>query len=229
MHVHGLTHFDALCDTIQFYGVSEKVIGAALTSPRLASKFPRHSYHLITKCGRYGANKRSFDYSPERIRASVQESLERLNTTYLDAVYLHDVEFVAEEVGNSSAAGYPLNALESDNLAGYGLDEDSCAKLHGEGDRIILQAFETLLQLKSEGLIRKAGMAAYPLPTLLRLSRLIRHHLAPVDIVQSYSCYNLQNSCLASYVSAFSNASITDRISRLNVSAFVNPTGTSTT
>lgn len=182
----------------QFYGVSEKVIGAALASPRIASRYPRHTYHLITKCGRYGANKRSFDYSPERIRASVQESLKRLNTTYLDAVYLHDVEFVAEEVGSSTAAGYPMNALEVGNLAEYGLD--NAEKIHGEGDRAILRAFETLLQLKSEGLIRKAGMAAYPLPTLLRLTRLIKHHLGPVDIVQSYSHYNLQNACLAAYV-----------------------------
>lgn len=186
----------------QFYGVSEKVIGAALASPRLSSRFPRHRYHLITKCGRYGANKRSFDYTPERIRASVQESLKRLNTTYLDAVYLHDVEFVADEVGNSTAAGYPLNALEEANLAEYGLNEDEAEKIHGDGDRAILSAFGTLMQLKSEGIIRKAGMAAYPLPTLLRLTRLINHHLGPVDIVQSYSHYNLQNACLAAFVSS---------------------------
>ena len=114
-------------------------------------------------------------------------------------MYLHDVEFVAEEIGDSNAAGYPLNALKEDNLESYGLQEDE--KIHGEGDRVILRAYETLMQLKGEGVIRKVGMAAYPLPTLLRLSRLIKHHLGPVDIVQSYSCYNLQNSCLASFVS----------------------------
>jgi len=129
----------------------------------------------------------------------VEESLKRLNTTYLDAVYLHDVEFVADEVGNSTAAGYPMNALEEANLAEYGLDQ--AGKIHGDGDRAILRAFETLMQLKNEGIIRKAGMAAYPLPTLLRLSRLIKHHLGPVDILQSYSHYNLQNACLAAYVS----------------------------
>lgn len=131
----------------------------------------------------------------------MQESLKRLNTTYLDAVYLHDVEFVADEVGSSSAAGYPMNALEEANLESYGLNENQVEKIHGDGDRVILRAFETLMQLKAEGVIRKAGMAAYPLPTLLRLSRLIKHHLGPVDIVQSYSHYNLQNSCLAAYVS----------------------------
>ena len=35
-----------------------------------------------------------FDYSPEWIRYSIQRSLERLKTTYLDVVYCHDVEFV---------------------------------------------------------------------------------------------------------------------------------------
>lgn len=128
--------------------------------------------------------------------------MKRLNTTYLDAVYLHDVEFVAEEIGQPTNGGYPLCALEDENLSQYGLDQASMGMIHGEGDRIILRAYETLLQLKQEGIIRKAGMAGYPLPTLLRLARLIKHNLGVgIDIMQSYSCYNLQNACLASFVS----------------------------
>lgn len=187
--------------SFQFYGASETTIGKALNSHDIASRFPRSSYHLITKCGRYGANKRSFDYSPERIRQSVRTSLERLQTTYLDALYLHDVEFVAEEVGDSNAAGYPLCALETGRLASYGLDEDSSSKISGPGDEAILAAYATLLELKEEGLIRNAGMAGYPLPTMLRLARLVKHHHAePVDIIQTYSHYNLQNTTLSSYV-----------------------------
>ena len=51
----------------------------------------------MTKCGRYGES--DFDYSPATIRRSVQRSLERLHTSYLDVVYLHDTEFVATWVG----------------------------------------------------------------------------------------------------------------------------------
>jgi aryl-alcohol dehydrogenase-like predicted oxidoreductase len=47
-----------------------------------------------TKAGRVALNK--FDYSPNATRASVQRSLDRLDTTYLDCLYLHDVEFVTE-------------------------------------------------------------------------------------------------------------------------------------
>ena len=43
--------------------------------------------------GRVG--EASFDYSPAWIRKSVQRSLQRLRTDYLDVVYCHDVEFVS--------------------------------------------------------------------------------------------------------------------------------------
>lgn len=46
----------------------------------------------MTKVGRIGGAE--FDYSPEWVRYSVQRSLKRLHTKYLDVVYCHDVEFV---------------------------------------------------------------------------------------------------------------------------------------
>ena len=63
----------------------------------------------MTKCGRYGLTPAEFNYSPSTIRRSAQRNLKRLDTTYLDAVYLHDTEMVAEEVmserdGNHSTA-----------------------------------------------------------------------------------------------------------------------------
>lgn len=36
------------------------------------------SYHLLTKCGRYGPGIEDFDYTPDRIRRSVKDSCERL-------------------------------------------------------------------------------------------------------------------------------------------------------
>ncbi|KAN0117573.1 Aldo/keto reductase [Hyaloscypha variabilis] len=85
----GVTAFD----TSPYYGPSESLLGSAL----LAANHPRTSYQILTKVGRIGGAE--FDYSPEWIRYSIQRSLQRLNTTYLDVVYCHDVEFVsAEEV-----------------------------------------------------------------------------------------------------------------------------------
>ena len=43
--------------------------------------------------GRYGLEEKDFDFSAERVTASVHESLERLGLEYLDVVQAHDVEF----------------------------------------------------------------------------------------------------------------------------------------
>ncbi|KIN02005.1 hypothetical protein OIDMADRAFT_179301 [Oidiodendron maius Zn] len=79
-------------DTSPYYGPSEELLGQALSVPDVRERHPRGSYFVITKCGRIGMSE--FDYSPEWIRYSIQRSLERLHTHYLDVVYCHDVEFV---------------------------------------------------------------------------------------------------------------------------------------
>ena len=80
-------------DTSPYYGNSEHVLGKALLS--ISSTHPRSTYYLSTKIGRYGLKKAEFDYSRKRVRESVQESMRRLHTDYLDIVYAHDVEFVS--------------------------------------------------------------------------------------------------------------------------------------
>ncbi len=79
-------------DTSPYYGPSEELLGKALVQPSVTERYPRSSYFLITKVGRIG--NAEFDYSPEWIRYSIQRSLQRLHTEYLDVVYCHDVEFV---------------------------------------------------------------------------------------------------------------------------------------
>jgi L-galactose dehydrogenase len=41
--------------------------------------------------GRYGPT--TFDFSAERVVASVRESLARLQTPYIDIIQCHDIEF----------------------------------------------------------------------------------------------------------------------------------------
>ncbi|KAK7993195.1 hypothetical protein PG989_006576 [Apiospora arundinis] len=82
-------------DTSPYYGPSEQILGAALNHPSNAAKFPRESYFLVTKAGRIGPSE--FDYSPAWIRYSIYRSLERLGTSHLDLVYLHDAEFVSPQ------------------------------------------------------------------------------------------------------------------------------------
>ncbi|KAK7973420.1 L-galactose dehydrogenase [Apiospora saccharicola] len=107
----GVTAFD----TSPYYGPSEILLGDALKAAQEAG-VPRESYSVITKAGRIAP--KAFDYSPAHIRSSVLRSLERLHTSYLDLVYLHDVEFVSpQEVLEAVAAlrrlpsGFPVLVL----------------------------------------------------------------------------------------------------------------------
>lgn len=65
-----------------WYHPSEIILGNALA----ALDHPRASYHIITKVGKYGPNSSDHTYSPEVVKASVERSLRRLKTDYLDAV-----------------------------------------------------------------------------------------------------------------------------------------------
>lgn len=115
----GITYFDVS----PYYGLTlaEARLGQALAS------LPRVKLVLSTKAGRYG--DQVFDFSRARIARSIDESLARLKTDYLDIVLLHDIEFgdpvqVVEEgwralvdarqagkVRYAGASGLPLGVL----------------------------------------------------------------------------------------------------------------------
>ena len=77
-------------DTSPYYGrtLSEERLGRAL-GPR------RKNIVLATKCGRYDVD--AFDFSADRVRSSIDESLRRLGTDYVDIYQMHDIEFVDRE------------------------------------------------------------------------------------------------------------------------------------
>jgi L-galactose dehydrogenase len=83
---HGVNFFDVA----PFYGITlaETRLGKALLGKR-------KDIFLATKCGRYDV--RAFDFSTKRILASIDESLQRLQTDYVDLFQLHDIEFVTKE------------------------------------------------------------------------------------------------------------------------------------
>jgi L-galactose dehydrogenase len=78
---------------INFFDVSP-FYGLTLAETRLgkALEGKRQGIILATKCGRYGLQ--DFDFSRKKILASIDESLKRLRTDYLDLFQLHDIEFV---------------------------------------------------------------------------------------------------------------------------------------
>jgi len=80
-------------DTSPYYGPAEELLGQALDTDFVHKSFPRKEYYILTKVGRIAGSE--FDYSAAWVRKSVQRSLQRLKTDYLDVVYCHDVEFVS--------------------------------------------------------------------------------------------------------------------------------------
>lgn len=74
-------------DSSPFYGATkaETMLGKCLQG------LPRSEIIVSTKCGRYG--QEDFDFSAERVTASVTESLQRLQTDYIDIIQCHDIEF----------------------------------------------------------------------------------------------------------------------------------------
>ncbi len=83
---HGINYFDVS----PYYGLTlaEERLGAALAGKR-------EQVFLATKCGRYGY--REFDFSEKRVLSSIDESLSRLRTDYVDLYQVHDIDFVDVE------------------------------------------------------------------------------------------------------------------------------------
>jgi L-galactose dehydrogenase len=73
-------------DSSPYYGqtLAETRLGEAL-------KGRRQKIVLATKCGRYGVD--DFDFSARRVASSIDESLRRLQTDYVDLFQVHDLEF----------------------------------------------------------------------------------------------------------------------------------------
>jgi L-galactose dehydrogenase len=91
-------------DVAPFYGfnLAEERLGKALEGKR-------QEVVLATKCGRY----RDFDFSYQRVLESIDESLRRLKTDYVDLYQLHDIEFVDREQILNEAIPAALKVKES--------------------------------------------------------------------------------------------------------------------
>jgi aryl-alcohol dehydrogenase-like predicted oxidoreductase len=90
------TTHHALDAGINFFD-SSPYYGGGLAEERLGRALRGHRQHVFigTKAGRYGAD--DFDFTPQRIRESLETSLRLLQTDYVDIFQLHDVEFVQLE------------------------------------------------------------------------------------------------------------------------------------
>ncbi|KAH9883457.1 Aldo/keto reductase [Xylariomycetidae sp. FL2044] len=164
-------------DTSPYYGPSEIILGDALSHPTVASKHARSSYFLVTKAGRISGDE--FDYSPSWIRYSINRSLERLHTTYLDLVYMHDVEFVSP--AEVLPAVLELRRLRDQGIIRYvGISGYPVEKLCALAEMILQQTGEPLDAVLSYGHFTIQN-------TTLGSSAVARFEKAGVDVVLNAS------------------------------------------
>ena len=150
-------------DTAECYVTSEELIGAAVGARR-------GDFYLFTKCG----HERGWDqpdWRPESLLRSIERSLKRLNTDYVDLVQLHSCSEV--ELGEGGVIDALKRARERGHTRYIGYSGDSAAALYavecGEFDTLQISvsvadqgALERILPLalaRSMGVIAKRPLA----------------------------------------------------------------------
>lgn len=109
----GFRHFDNadLYPSPDWAGASETLLGEALAE----HKVERSKVFIASKCGivfpqqRQGNRYKAYDSSPEYLRSSVEASLKRLQTDYLDLFYLHRIDYLTAPTQSADT----LNALRA--------------------------------------------------------------------------------------------------------------------
>lgn len=109
-----IEHGVNLLDTAPAYGIAEEKLGKVL-------KNKRKKFFLSTKAGEeFDGENSHYDFSKKHITESVERSLSRLNTDYLDAVLLHCSREDLNEVKNSAALETLSRLKESGKIRLYG-------------------------------------------------------------------------------------------------------------
>ena len=114
----GITHFDSA--TLYGFGRNESLVGPVLRPIR-------DEIFLTSKCGIQGVDgKRVIDGRPETIRATLEDSLRRLDTEVIDLYYLHRWD---KSVPIEDSIGEMSRMVESGKVLAIGLSEVSAQTL----------------------------------------------------------------------------------------------------
>ena len=109
-----------LIDTAPAYGTSEERLGALLSD--------RNDWVIVTKAGEEFVDGRShFDFSPSAVARSVQRSLDRLRTDWLDVVLLHSSGDDLEILQSSGAVEALLELREAGVIRACGASTKTVA------------------------------------------------------------------------------------------------------
>jgi len=198
-----LDHGINLIDTSPYYGrgLSESLLGIALDG------VPRDSYYLSTKLGRYTPTH--FDYSPRRVRESVETSLQRMKTDYPDIILCHDIEFVElapiwEETIPELQKLKQEGKVKQIGISGYPMNIFREGTTHADLDVILSYNHYTLQNTMLDDLADEIGdqvgiMNAAPFSArLLTNAPLPDWHPAPADVRET--CRKAAEHCTAAGV-----------------------------
>ncbi len=104
-----------LIDTAAAYKGSEAAIGEAVAARR-------SEYTLISKCGMGDDDLPGDAWSPERLSATIDRSLQRLKTDYLDVCLLHSCDLETLQKGDAIGALVAAREAGKIRFAGYSGD-----------------------------------------------------------------------------------------------------------
>ena len=94
-------------DTAHHYHPSEIILGKCLYA--LREEFPRESYSIITKCGKYSPMKKDHILDEDLVVACVERSMRRFKTDYLDAVCRSFVTPMVYTIRSHGDIAYPAS------------------------------------------------------------------------------------------------------------------------
>ena len=105
-------------DTSACYGISEELIGRTVAHRR-------QEYILATKCGHVTGGYEGEPWTPETIKHSIDRSLQRLKTDYLDLVQLHSCDREILESGEVIQTLLEARDAGKTRFVGYSGDNEA--------------------------------------------------------------------------------------------------------
>ena len=142
-------------DTAACYGNSEELIGESVSHRR-------DEYHLVTKAGHArGEGLNGSDWTYETVRDSIDRSLRRMKTDYVELVQLHSCGIDVLERGDATRALEDARDAGKTRFLGYSGDNEDA---HWAVDSGMFQSLQTSLNLVEQrayhsGLLAKAAAA----------------------------------------------------------------------
>lgn len=109
-----------LIDTAAIYEGSEEAIGRAVAGRR-------SEYILVSKCGQATSALGGEEWSAALIEQTIDQSLQRLRTDFLDAMLLHSCDLPTLEKGEAIAALVKAREAGKIRFAGYSGDNKAAA------------------------------------------------------------------------------------------------------